>query len=335
MRICSRHSFYKYWNRWITCKKGSPVAVLLCPAEELWNGLSEELRLALQQRYPVKTFLCGMSESRQAENRQTEYGMSESRQAEYSLWDKRQLREIQEWEPRLLVGVGDFHFLQEVCRLRQDLQEQPGRKQEVEGISLVLFPVQDCQRMLSKKVLWIRDREGNTRCLRYLVREHQDMLVLPEQRCSASLQSFRKLLDLWEKAFLQEFAELGDCPPPEGEAPVRERLLWEELAEPLFLRYGIPLWIGLYYAYLYLYRIAEKEVQQRLDSLLCDLEPRHADWLLEEAAEQYCSPAVEAVWLPKGDVELLAEMAMTGIEMLPEQKLSWQQVKQFYRSLCR
>jgi hypothetical protein len=59
------------------------------------------------------------------------------------------------------------------------------------------------------------------------------------------------------------------------------------------------------------------------------------DWRLEERAVRCMGEEVRGLWIPRADVPLLTEIAMAGIEMLPEQILSRQQVQRFYESLCR
>lgn len=93
--------------------------------------------------------------------------------------------------------------------------------------------------------------------------------------------------------------------------------------------------IGLYHAFIFLYRISGEKLQRQFDAVLCEESCWHADWQLEKTAQEFHIGAVEAVWVPREDVKILAGMAMAGIEMLPEQILSRQQVGYFYYSLCR
>ena len=52
---------------------------------------------------------------------------------------------------------------------------------------------------------------------------------------------------------------------------------------------------------------------------------------LEQILERRKDRPEEMLWIPAEDIELLVNMAMAGIEMLPQQEhLSWQQIKEFY-----
>ena len=57
---------------------------------------------------------------------------------------------------------------------------------------------------------------------------------------------------------------------------------------------------------------------------------------LEQILETRKDRPEEMLWIPAEDIELLVNMAMAGIEMLPQQEhLSWQQIKEFYMKLSR
>lgn len=98
------------------------------------------------------------------------------------------------------------------------------------------------------------------------------------------------------------------------------RYVWEELAEPLRLRYGVPEWKGILLAVRYLYGDDSVEIHS----------------IFPAALEAYGQVLEEEIWIPAGDAKLLSAMALEGIEMLPQQEhLSWQQIKQFYMKFMR
>ena len=125
------------------------------------------------------------------------------------------------------------------------------------------------------------------------------------------------------------------------------RYVWEELAEPLRLRYGVPelKWILLAIRYLYAdafgkLRLIDAQRDTRPVSTpgeLCLTDaPGKLRPVLPAVLEAYGHAFEEELWIPAGDLRLLSSMALEGIEMLPQQEnLSWQQIKQFYMKFVR
>ena len=108
---------------------------------------------------------------------------------------------------------------------------------------------------------------------------------------------------------------------PAGQGERNEnRYLWEELAEPLWLRYGLPVWMGILLAVRYVDLGVRTRTGRKLEQILAGRQERPE----------------EKLWIPAEDVDLLVNMAMAGIEMLPQQeRLSWQQIKEFYMKFSR
>ncbi len=297
-------SFYAHWDDHFACARGSHIAVLVSSNGD-WGALPLDFRIAFGMKYQIRVFSWDMEGDR--------------------------VHGLQEWEPRFLAAAGRYHFLQGVCRLRQRLLQHGGHAED--GLGLALFPLDDSARMLLKDLLWIRDRDGGLDWLGYLDWQREDIIVPAEGRVPAEREQLRRMLARWERALSVVLGGRAGEQAMAGNAVLRGRFLWEELAEPLWIRYGIWLDIGFYHVYLYLYQTLEWEERESLDRLL-GIEGGHADWQMEEMAASLCRGAMEAVWLPRGDIQILTDMAEAGIKMLPKQWLSQQQVYGFYQSLC-
>lgn len=310
MRQSDAHSFYEHWEEWLDCKKDSRITLLLEDSGDVLESVSNDFRIAFSLKYQVAVVHGNIDREDMIE-------------------------ELGKWKPAYLAAMGNYHFLQKVCHLRQTLCEDVDSSFGEDDLPLILFLTRDCRSLLAKRLLWIRDGDGEVSCLECFDWQQRDIVVLPDRRLSVNYRRFGRALDEWEEALYQILLGQNGSLTAEVQICGQSRFVWEELAEPLWLRYGIPIDIGLYHAFLFLYRISGEEFQRQLDAVLCEESCWHADWHLEKTAQELYRGAAEAVWVPRGDVEILTGMAMAGIEMLPEQILSRQQVGDFYYSLCR
>lgn len=310
MRQSDAYSFYEHWEEWLDCRKDSHITLLLEDSGDVLELASSDFRIAFALKYQVVVVPGNTSREEVIEG-------------------------LREWKPTYLAAMGGYHFLQQVCHLRQTLREEIDSGFTGDDLSLVLFLTRDCRSLLSKHLLWIRDGEGDVSCLEYFDWQLRDIIVLPDRQFSGNHQRFEQVLDDWEEVLCRLLLGQSGSLPTEVQIYGQSRFVWEELAEPLWLRYGIPMDIGLYHAFIFLYRISGEKLQRQFDAVLCEESCWHADWQLEKTAQEFHIGAVEAVWVPREDVKILTGMAMAGIEMLPEQILSRQQVGYFYYSLCR
>lgn len=287
MKIITTEAFAKNWKSWVHERKGSHMAVLLyCNdiyfTEETWHQkFLTELRLYCQaDRIP---------------------------------WQKNgnvaeRLRQIR---PEYVIAIGNIRMLQEVCWNRN--QDIPGTGEYEKRPPVVFLSTEIMwEQMIKRELLWIRDREGVTLYLGRAGWQEEDLVVMPSIYGLEQKQLFT--------ALSRNVTELAKCMSGNTEERAEIRYLWEELAEPLWLRYGMPLWMGILLAVRYVDLLTETKTAKKLEQIL----------------ERRKDRPEEMLWIPAEDIELLVNMAMAGIEMLPQQEhLSWQQIKEFYVKLSR
>lgn len=306
MRKVALSAFRRELKKEFYCKKDSRVAVLLEHSGHWWklsDSFRHELAIACEVLY-------------------LEMGLEEAD------WQK-QMEEVRQWKPDEIVGIGGFEVLQRACWLRNTLSE--------ETVPILLISGKDRWQMLEKELLWIRNQEGETVYWGYQRQQEKDFLVLPDEVFQKKksdtgqngLEVLGSAIEKWKNGIEYLLTEENTL-----ELDEKKRTLLEELAEPMRIRYGIPMEIGLYYGILYVYRILSEEQKQELCNH-CKVKIVEGCWHLEKMAHQVCAKELAGVVLSERDVFLLTQMAMEGIENLPiEQQLSWQQVELFYRELA-
>lgn len=287
MKIITTEAFVKNWKSWVLERKGSHMAVLLCCndiyfTEETWHQkFLTELRLYCQvDRIP---------------------------------WQKNgnvaeRLRQIR---PEYVIAIGNIRMLQEVCWNRNQDISGTGEYEKRPPVVFLSTEIM-WEQMIKRDLLWIRDRDGVTLYLGRAGWQEEDLVVIPPVHGTEQKRIFT--------ALSRNVTELKKCVPGSREERRDSRYLWEELAEPLWLRYGMPLWMGILLAVRYVDLLTETKTAKKLEQIL----------------ERRKDRPEEMLWIPAEDIELLVNMAMAGIEMLPQQEhLSWQQIKEFYMKLSR
>lgn len=295
MRLITMETFAKHWRLWIDKRKGSRVAVLL--------------------RWSIDSF----------ENKRQQKFMTELRlecQVKCVQWQRSM--NVSEWleqtEPEYLLVFGDIHMLQDICRSRNDWRIwREDRERRGRDISIVFFSTELLWKdMVRSELLWIREADGTTVYLGKNGWREEDTAVTPmvyEARQKRVLAALSRYTGEWK--------ERSPMNHRSSEEKKQMRYLWHEMAEPLWLRYGVPLWVGILLAVCFLRSLETPEYNKKA--------VQDPDILQAENERLRRS-----IWVPAGDVGVLVNMAMAGIEMLPRQeRLSWQQVKEFYMQLCR
>ncbi len=307
MRKVAFSAFRRELKKEFIWKKDSRVAVLL-EHSGYWQRISESFLREL-------VITC-------------EVVYLEADSQEEAIWQK-QLEKVRRWKIDGIIGIGSYEILQKACWLRNTFLE--------ETVPILLFSGRDCWQMLEKDTLWIRNREGDTLYWGYQKENETDLLVFPDEvlhkkkseNGQIGLEILGGAIEKWKNGIEYLLTEENTL-----ELDEKKRMLLEELAEPMRIRYGIPMEIGLYYGIIYLYRILSEEHKQKL-CIRCKVKITEGIWQLEKIAHQVCAKELAGVVLSERDVFLLTKMAMEGIENLPlGQQLSWQQVELFYRELA-
>ena len=210
-----------------------------------------------------------------------------------------------------LLVFGNFRMLQEICRRRNEGVSDTG--QSAKRPFILFFSTEILwEKMVNREFLWIRDRDGVTLYLGKTRWQDEDLVVLPSVHGTMQKRFFT--------ALSRNVTELAQCMPAGQEERTENRYLWEELAEPLWLRYGLPVWMGILLSVRYVDPGVRTRTGKQLEQILAGRKERPE----------------EKLWIPAEDVDLLVNMAMAGIEMLPQQeRLSWQQIKEFYMKFSR
>ncbi|WP_455057229.1 hypothetical protein [Jutongia sp.] len=296
MRVITGTNTAEQFHTWIKEQKDSHVAVLLRSgqkAEDFWeSGAVTELRLHCQVEKLVWETPEELADRLQACQWREPAGRVHPSKQEEAICR-------QPYEAEWLLAFGGLYELQEICVARALWLKSDNAAAEDKRVPL-LFVAQDMipASMLPEELLWLRDPEGVTRYLGAFPEGAADTVIMPPTRGQA-------------KRFYELFVKMEE---KTGSS------LWKELAEPLWLRYGVPEYLAGVLALRYVYRMINGKDFTAMEKLLTQ----------KEVALQ------DMVWVAREDVLLLAEMAMAGIEMLPRQeRLSWQQIKAFYISLCR
>lgn len=286
MNVITTKEFEKNWKSWVYERKDSHMTVLLCCStvslEKTWQKrFLTELRLHCQ--------------------------------VERVMWQEDE--NLTEWLRQIrtdyLLVFGNLRMLQEICRGRREgtfeTEEQGNRPSVIYLSTEILW-----EHMIKRELLWIRDRDGVTLYLGRTGWQDGDLVVMPDMYGTEQKRVFT--------ALSRHVAKLEEYVSGDHAARKDSRYLWEELAEPLWLRYGMPIWMGILLAVRYMGNLKETKTAKKLEQILAERKDRPE----------------EKLWIPAEDVELLVDMAMAGIEMLPQQeRLSWQQIKEFYMKLSR
>lgn len=326
MRVITGTNMAEQFHTWIKEQKDSHVAVLLRSgqeAEDFWeSGAVTELRLYCQVEKLIWETPEELADRLQAckwrkpAGREHQSKQVEQKEPGDRVYPGKQVEQRepagrvhpgkqekpagrQPYEPEWLLAFGGLYELQEICVARALWLKSDNATAEDKRVPL-LFLAQNMipSSMLPEELLWLRDREGETRYLGAFPEGAADTVIMPPTRGQA-------------KRFYQLFVKMEE---KTGSS------LWKELAEPLWLRYGVPEYLAGLLALRYVYRMIKGKDFAAMEKLLTQKEVALRDM----------------VWVAREDVLLLAEMAMAGIEMLPRQeRLSWQQIKAFYISLCR
>ena len=261
---------------------------------------------------------------------------------ELESWTEDTEKMLLDWKPDFLAGVGDVTILLEILQLREYLGD---REKDFRDMSLYYFTEDGRWRSFLHRQVWLRDDSLKTIYWGIPHRIAKDLLVKEEKELR---DPFWEAVQEWRKLFMEAVGEQHD-----------QRRIWEELAEPLYLKYGIPRELGDYLALYYLYDILEpakkKNLEQRFEiSIRSSMREKkkkgdfcqddreyiiarwrgHWNWYMEKLAMKYRRPQLLAIKIPAVDVPLLVEAAMEGIEQLSGWQLSIRQVKEFYQSLC-
>lgn len=288
MKITTTDVFAKSWKTWIHERKGSHVAVLLR------SNMLDFNEKTWQQKFLTELRLyCQVDHVQWQGNR----NMAEE------LWGMT--------PKEYLLVFGNFRMLQEICRRRNEGVSDNG--QSAKRPFILFFSTEILwEKMVNREFLWIRDRDGVTLYLGKTRWQDEDLVVLPSVHGTMQKRFFT--------ALSRNVTELVQCMPAGQEERTENRYLWEELAEPLWLRYGLPVWMGILLSVRYVDPGVRTRTGKQLEQILAGRKERPE----------------EKLWIPAEDVDLLVNMAMAGIEMLPQQeRLSWQQIKEFYMKFSR
>lgn len=317
MKRIAAETFARQWRSWIISQKDSRVAVLLRSDADIKRKGLESFFMNLRLNCQVDRMLWEDAEA------------AKKRLAETDL--------------DFVLAFGGVQQLQEICRMRSAGKENCGRMQGELSWSLLFFatePIRDPH--WKRELVWIRDCEGRTCWSGKAGWKEEDRIIMPKlmdpvnRRCWKEIQHLENTL-----------INLPSMSHRSREEKRGLRYVWEELAEPLRLRYGVPEWKGILLAIRYLYadafgklRLIDAQRDTRPVSTpgeLCLTDaPGKLCPVLPAALEAYGHAFEEELWIPAGDLRLLSSMALEGIEMLPQQEhLSWQQIKQFYMKFVR
>ena len=288
MKITTTDVFAKSWKTWIHERRGSHVAVLLRSHTLDFNEKTWQQKFLTELR-----LYCQVDHVQWQGNRNIAEELWGMTQKEY------------------LLVFGNFRMLQEICRRRNEGVSDTG--QSVKRPFILFFSTEILwEKMVNREFLWIRDRDGVTLYLGKTGWEDEDLVVLPSVHGTMQKRFFT--------ALSRNVTELAQCMPAGQEERTENRYLWEELAEPLWLRYGLPVWMGILLSVRYVDLGVRTRTGKQLEQILAGRKERPE----------------EKLWIPAEDVDLLVNMAMAGIEMLPQQeRLSWQQIKEFYMKFSR
>lgn len=317
MKRIAAETFARQWRSWIISQKDSRAAVLLRSDADIKRKGLESFFMNLRLNCQVDRMLWEDAEA------------AKKRLAETDL--------------DFVLAFGGVQQLQEICRMRSAGKENCGRMQGELSWSLLFFatePIRDPH--WKRELVWIRDCEGRTCWSGKAGWKEEDRIIMPKlmdpvnRRCWKEIQHLENTL-----------IKLPSMSHRSREEKRELRYVWEELAEPLRLRYGVPEWKGILLAIRYLYadafgklRLIDAQRDTRPVSTpgeLCLTDaPGKLRPVLPAALEAYGHAFEEELWIPAGDLRLLSSMALEGIEMLPQQEhLSWQQIKQFYMKFVR
>lgn len=288
MKITTTDVFAKSWKTWIHERKGSHVAVLLR------SNMLDFNEKTWQQKFLTELRLyCQVDHVQWQGNRNIAEELWGMTPKEY------------------LLVFGNFRMLQEICRRRNEGVSDTG--QSAKRPFILFFSTEILwEKMVNREFLWIRDRDGVTLYLGKTRWQDEDLVVLPSVHGTMQKRFFT--------ALSRNVTELAQCMPAGQEERTEKRYLWEELAEPLWLRYGLPVWMGILLSVRYVDPGVRTRTGKQLEQILAGRKERPE----------------EKLWIPAEDVDLLVNMAMAGIEMLPQQeRLSWQQIKEFYMKFSR
>lgn len=317
MKRIAAETFARQWRSWIISQKDSRAAVLLRSDADIKRKGLESFFMNLRLNCQVDRMLWEDAEA------------AKKRLAETDL--------------DFVLAFGGVQQLQEICRMRSAGKENCGRMQGELSWSLLFFatePIRDPH--WKRELVWIRDCEGRTCWSGKAGWKEEDRIIMPKlmdpvnRRCWKEIQHLENTL-----------IKLPSMSHRSREEKRELHYVWEELAEPLRLRYGVPEWKGILLAIRYLYadafgklRLIDAQRDTRPVSTpgeLCLTDaPGKLRPVLPAALEAYGHAFEEELWIPAGDLRLLSSMALEGIEMLPQQEhLSWQQIKQFYMKFVR
>lgn len=287
MKIITTEAFVKNWKSWVHKRKGSRVAVLLCCNESYFTEKTWQQKFLTELR-----LYC---------------------QVEQVWWQEKENRAewLQQIRPEYVIAAGNLRMLQEVCWNRNQNISGTGEYEKRPPVVFLSTEIM-WEQMIKRELLWIRDCEGVTSHLGRAGWQDEDLVVMPSIYGLEQKQIFT--------ALSRNVTELAKCMSGNTEERAEIRYLWEEMAEPLWLRYGMPLWMGILLAVRYVDLLTETKTAKKLEQIL----------------ERRKNRPEECLWVPAEDIDLLVNMAMAGIEMLPQQeRLSWQQIKEFYMKLSR
>ena len=317
MKRIAAETFARQWRSWIISQTDSRAAVLLRSDADIKRKGLESFFMNLRLNCQVDRMLWEDAEA------------AKKRLAETDL--------------DFVLAFGGVQQLQEICRMRSAGKENCGRMQGELSWSLLFFatePIRDPH--WKRELVWIRDCEGRTCWSGKAGWKEEDRIIMPKlmdpvnRRCWKEIQHLENTL-----------INLPSMSHRSREEKRELRYVWEELAEPLRLRYGVPEWKGILLAIRYLYadafgklRLIDAQRDTRPVSTpgeLCLTDaPGKLRPVLPAILEAYGHAFEEELWIPAGDLRLLSSMALEGIEMLPQQEhLSWQQIKQFYMKFVR
>lgn len=288
MKITTTDVFAKSWKTWIHERRGSHVAVLLRSHTLDFNEKTWQQKFLTELR-----LYCQVDHVQWQGNRNIAEELWGMTPKEY------------------LLVFGNFRMLQEICRRRNEGVSDTG--QSAKRPFILFFSTEILwEKMVNREFLWIRDRDGVTLYLGKTRWQDEDLVVLPSVHGTMQKRFFT--------ALSRNVTELAQCMPAGQEERTENRYLWEELAEPLWLRYGLPVWMGILLSVRYVDPGVRTRTGKQLEQILAGRKERPE----------------EKLWIPAEDVDLLVNMAMAGIEMLPQQeRLSWQQIKEFYMKFSR
>lgn len=325
MKRMAAETFARQWRSWIISKKDSRIAVLLRSDADMQRKGMESFFMDLRLNCQVDRLIWEDGETIQ--------------------------KRLAESDPDFVLASGGLQELQEICRMRSVWEQNRERMPEYQPWGLLFFAMEPVRELHWKReFVWIRDLEGQNGWRGRAGWRAEDQIVMP--KLMDPEREYWKEIQRMEKTLIN----LPFMSHRSREEKRELRYVWEELAEPLRLRYGVPEWKGILLAIRYLYADASGDTRPinasgepcLIDALgvtcpknipgeLCltgaQGEPR---LILPAALEAYAQALEEELWIPAGDTDLLSSMALEGIEMLPQQEhLSWQQIKQFYMKFMR